>query len=136
MLFRSFSTKVHQKLLTPPQRRYLHEKLQAMLDADVIDPCEPGQVKCVSPTTFMQKTHKSAGLTLDELQHCVNDECIRNGLEPQFDLPSRPRPQTAADNAGDKEDEPKWRICQNVLQINKVMQVAPMPQGDIRRKQQ
>ena len=131
-----FSTKVHQKPLTPPQRRYLHEKLQAMLDADVIEPCEPGQVKCVSPTTLAQKTHEGAGLTLDELQHRVNDECIRNGLEPQFDLPPRPMPQTSADNAGDKEDEPKWRICQNFSQINKVTQVAPMPQGDIRGKQQ
>ncbi|KIK04873.1 hypothetical protein K443DRAFT_92217, partial [Laccaria amethystina LaAM-08-1] len=52
-----FSTKVHQKPLTPPQRRYLYEKLQTMLDADVIEPCEPGQVKCVSPTTLAQKTH-------------------------------------------------------------------------------
>ncbi|KIJ95555.1 hypothetical protein K443DRAFT_52993, partial [Laccaria amethystina LaAM-08-1] len=52
-----FSTKVHQKPLTPPQRKYLHEKLQAMLDADIIEPCEPGQVKCVSPTTLVQKTH-------------------------------------------------------------------------------
>ena len=131
-----FSTKVHQKPLTPPQCRYLHEKLQAMLDADIIEPCEPGQVKCVSPTTLAQKTHKGAGLTLDELQHRVSDECIRNRLEPQFNLPPRPMPQTAADNAGDKEDEPKWRICQNFSQINKVTQVAPMPQGDIRGKQQ
>ncbi|KIJ89815.1 hypothetical protein K443DRAFT_117488, partial [Laccaria amethystina LaAM-08-1] len=52
-----FSTKVHQKPLTPPQRQYLYEKLQAMLDADIIEPCEPGQVKCVSPTTLAQKTH-------------------------------------------------------------------------------
>ncbi|KIJ91287.1 hypothetical protein K443DRAFT_52473, partial [Laccaria amethystina LaAM-08-1] len=52
-----FSTKVHQKPLTPPQRRYLHKKLQTMLDTDIIEPCEPGQVKCVSPTTLAQKTH-------------------------------------------------------------------------------
>ena len=91
-----FSTKVHQKPLTPPQRRYLHEKLQAMLDADIIEPCEPGQVKCVSPTTLAQKTHEGAGLTLDELQHHVNEECARNGLEPHFELPPRVPPQTAA----------------------------------------
>jgi hypothetical protein len=129
-----FSTKVHQKPLTPPQRRYLYEKLQAMLDADVIEPCEPGQVKCVSPTTLAQKTHEGAGLTLDELQHRVNDECVRNGLQPHFPLP--PRPPPAVDDTEVKEDEPKWRICQNFSQINKVTQVAPMPQGDIRAKQQ
>jgi len=82
-----FSTKVHQKPLTPPQRKYLHEKLQAMLDADIIEPCEPGQVKCVSPTTLAQKTHEGAGLSLEELQHRVNEECINNGLEPHFPLP-------------------------------------------------
>ena len=129
-----FSTKVHQKPLTPPQRQYFHEKLQAMLNADIIDPCEPSQVKCVSPTTLVQKTHEGVGLTLDELQHRVNDKCIRNGLEPHFPLPPRPEPMT--EDIGDKNNEPKWRICQNFSQINKVTQVAPMPQGDIQAKQQ
>jgi hypothetical protein len=64
-----FSTKVHQKLLTPPQHHYLHKKWQAMIYTDIIEPCEPRQVKCVSPTTLAQKTHKGVGLTLDELQH-------------------------------------------------------------------
>ena len=131
-----FSTKVHQKPLTPPQRRYLHEKLQAMLDADVIEPCEPGQVKCVSPTTLAQKMHEGVGLTLEELQHRVNDKCINNGLEPHFALPPRPTAQTTDDDPKDKAEDPKWRICQNFSQINKVTQVAPMPQGDIRSKQQ
>jgi Reverse transcriptase (RNA-dependent DNA polymerase) len=33
-------------------------------------------------------------------------------------------------------EEPKWRICQNFAQINRITKVAPMPQGDIRTKQQ
>ena len=33
-------------------------------------------------------------------------------------------------------DKPKWRICQNFSQVNKVMKVTPMPQGDIQMKQQ
>ena len=60
-----FSMKVHQKLQTPPQCQYLHEKLQAMLDADIIEPCELGQVKCMSPTTLAQKTHEGARLMLE-----------------------------------------------------------------------
>ena len=44
-----FSTKVHQKPLTPPQQRHLHEKLQGMLDVDIIEPCEPGST-LPSPT--------------------------------------------------------------------------------------
>ena len=131
-----FSTKVHQKPLSPPQCQYLHEKLQAMLDADIIEPCKPGQVKCVSPTTLAQKAHQGAGLILDELQHCINDKCSCNGLEPHFALPPRPTTQMTAEETGDRDNEPKWRICQNFLQINKVMQVAPMLQADICSKQQ
>ena len=104
-----FSTKVHQKPLTPPQQRYLHEKLQAIWDADIIEPCEPGQVKCVSPTTSAQKTHQSTGLTLEELQHHVNDECVSNGLEPHFAL--LPRTEQVANEAESKDDDLKWRIC-------------------------
>ena len=107
-----------------------------MLDADIIKPCEPGQVKCVSPTTLAQKMHEGTRLTLDELQHHVNKECTHNGLEPHFELPPRVLPQTAAKEPENRKDKPKWRICQNFLQINKVTQVAPMPQGDICSKQQ
>ena len=105
-----------------------------MLDADIIEPCEPGQVKCISPMMLAQQTHKGAGLTLDKLQHRVNEECVHNGLEPHFTL--LPRPEPVAEDMDDKNDEPKWRICQNFSQINKVTQVAPMPQGDIQGKQQ
>ncbi|PSR72495.1 hypothetical protein PHLCEN_2v11634 [Hermanssonia centrifuga] len=31
---------------------------------------------------------------------------------------------------------PKWRICQNFSQVNKLTEIAPMPQGNIRLKQQ
>jgi hypothetical protein len=79
-----------------------------------------------------QKTHTGSGLTLEELQHRVNDECISHGFDPFFTLPPRtsPTPNDELDKAN-----PKWRICQNFAQINKVTKVAPMPQGDIRAKQ-
>ena len=106
------------------------------MDADIIEPCEPRQVKCVSPMTLAQKTHEGTGLTLEELQHCVNDECVRNGMEHHFPLPPRPAPQETDESTGTKKEDPKWRICQNFSQINKVTQVVPMLQGDIRSKQQ
>jgi hypothetical protein len=129
----TFSTKVHQKPLTTPQKRYLYESIDAMLDAGIIEQCTPDQVKCVSPTTLAHKTHTGSGLMLEELQHRVNDECISHGYEPSFSLPPRTAP--TPDDESDK-DEPKWRICQNFSQINKITKVAPMPQGDIRAKQQ
>ncbi|TFK59056.1 hypothetical protein BDN72DRAFT_737521, partial [Pluteus cervinus] len=52
-----FSKKVRQKPTTPPQRQYLHEKIDEMLEAGIIESCKPEDVKCVSPTTLAQKTH-------------------------------------------------------------------------------
>jgi len=100
-----------------------------MLDADIIEPCKLGQVKCISPTTLAQKTHQGTGLTLDELQHRVNEECICSELQPHFTLP--PQALLVDNDSEAKEDELKWRICQKFSQINKVTQVVPMPQGDI-----
>jgi hypothetical protein len=129
----TFSTKVGQKPLTPPQKRYLYESIDTMLKAGVIEQCLPDQVKCVSPTTLAQKAHTGSGLVLEELQHRVNDECITHGFNSTFNLPPRNLP-TPDDESS--KSEPKWRICQNFSQINKVTKIAPMPQGDIRAKQQ
>ncbi|KAF8064948.1 hypothetical protein FPV67DRAFT_1671252 [Lyophyllum atratum] len=93
---------------TPPQRKYLHKSIDAMLAAGIIEQCDPSQVKCVSPTTLAQKAHQGAGLRLEELQHRVNDECVANGMDAPFELPPRPEPTTADE---EKADEPKWRIC-------------------------
>src|SRR5271168_706598 len=128
----TFPMKVHQKPLTLPQRKYLYDSIDSMLSAGVIEPCTPEDIKCISPTTLAQKTHQGKGLSLTELQHRVNDECITKGIEPKFDLPPRTTP-TPDDST---PEETKWRICQNFAQINKITKVAPMPQGDSRAKQQ
>jgi len=128
-----FSTKVHQRPLTLPQQQYLHTNIDTMLKAGVIEACKPEDVKCVSSTTLAQKAHQGKGLLLTELQHRINDECITHGFEPKFDLPPR---TDATPDERDNTQEPKWRICQNFAQVNKVTKVAPMPQGDIRSKQQ
>jgi hypothetical protein len=128
----SFSMKVHQKPRTPPQCRHLYASIDTMLEAGIIEACKPEDVKCISATTLAQKAHEGKGLMLEELQHRVNDECTTHGIEPKFDLPPRTTP-TPDDST---PTEPKWRICQNFLQVNKLTKVAPMPQGDIRAKQQ
>ena len=102
-----------------------------MLQAGVIEACKPEDVKYISATTLAQKAHQGKGLSLEELQHRVNNECITHGMEPKFDLPPRTLP-TPDDTTS---DEPKWRICQNFAQVKKITKVAPMPQ-DIRAKQQ
>ncbi|KLO03778.1 hypothetical protein SCHPADRAFT_841297, partial [Schizopora paradoxa] len=53
----SLPKKVHQRRLTPPQKVYLNSKIDEMLAANIIIPCHPNNVKCVSPTTLAQKAH-------------------------------------------------------------------------------
>ncbi|EMD37974.1 hypothetical protein CERSUDRAFT_35881, partial [Gelatoporia subvermispora B] len=45
----TFSRKVHQRPLTPPQKEYLHKKIDELLAAGIIKHCDPSQVRCVSP---------------------------------------------------------------------------------------
>jgi hypothetical protein len=120
-----FLLKVNQKPLTPPQRQYLYNNIDTMLEAGVIEACKPDDVKCISATTLAHKTHQGKGHALIELQHRVNDECIANGMEPRFDLPPRTAPTPEDDTPG----ETKWRICQNFSQVKKITKVAPMPQA-------
>lgn len=103
-----------------------------MQNAGIIEPCSPEEVKCILATTLAQKAHIGKGLALVELQHRMNDQCIFHGMEPRFDLP----PRTVAMPDDSNDEEPKWWICQNFSQINKVTKIAPMPQGDIQAKQQ
>ncbi|OJT14657.1 Retrovirus-related Pol polyprotein from transposon opus [Trametes pubescens] len=90
-----FSKCVHQRPLTPPQRAYVHKKIDELIAAGAIKPCSPSEVKCIAPITLAHKVHEGEGLTMEELRRRVN------------------------------EDE-----------INRVTEIAAMPQGDIRQKQQ
>jgi hypothetical protein len=85
----SLPLKVWQRAFTPPQRQYLHHKVLEMLDAGIIERADPAKIKCVSQTTLGQKQHDGAGLTLEELQRKVNEECIAAGLTPHFQVPPR-----------------------------------------------
>ncbi|KAH7919814.1 hypothetical protein BV22DRAFT_986463, partial [Leucogyrophana mollusca] len=53
----TFSTKVNQRPLTPPQRAYLYERLNEMAAAGIIRRIAPEEVKAVSPTVLAQKAH-------------------------------------------------------------------------------
>jgi hypothetical protein len=126
-----FSTKVHQRPLTQPQAEYLHEQADIMEAAGIIRSIHPRDVKCVSPIKLAQKEHDGGGLTQDELKHILNEECVRVGLEPVYDLPPRDTKSVPVEPAA----APKWRICQNFHELNELLKVVPVPQGDIRDKQ-
>lgn len=69
----------HQRQLTEAQRKYLSDAMDELIKADIIEPIRPEDVKCASPITLAQKTHDGQGLTMDEIQHHVNAECIQIG---------------------------------------------------------
>ncbi|KAH9850168.1 hypothetical protein C2E23DRAFT_782904, partial [Lenzites betulinus] len=53
----TFSKRVHQKPLTPPQREYVHKKIDELVEAGAIEPCTPDEVKCIAPITLAHKAH-------------------------------------------------------------------------------
>jgi hypothetical protein len=129
----TFNTKIHQRPTTPAQKQWYHSVIDEMLAAGIIKGMDPKDVKCVSPTTLAQKVHQNGKTrTILELQHQINDQCIAAGLPPSFDLPTRPAASTP-----EVEDpkNPSWRVCHDYRELNTKTKVAPMPQGDIQRKQ-
>ena len=106
--------------------------MQEMLKGGIIRPMHPGEVRCVAPSVLAHKVHGNTGLSLDELKHRVNDKCVTYRLPTAFDLP--PRPPPSSDSSAEIPPK-KWRLCQDFGEINKVMNIAPVPQGDICAKQ-
>ncbi|KAF8161917.1 hypothetical protein K438DRAFT_1618768, partial [Mycena galopus ATCC 62051] len=53
----TFKTKVNQRPLSPPQRTFFNKVIDEMLDAGVIRPINPADVKCCGSTTLAQKAH-------------------------------------------------------------------------------
>ncbi|KAG2737420.1 hypothetical protein P692DRAFT_20883584 [Suillus brevipes Sb2] len=105
-----------------------------MLEAGIIEQAPAELVKCAATTVIAQKAHEPSGLSWEELQQRINDQCRTAGEPPAFELPERS--VEAPQQMKEKEAPRKWRICQNFGQLNKVTEIAPMPQGDLLAKQQ
>jgi hypothetical protein len=131
---KQFRTKVNQRPQSPPQKEFFNGVIDKMLAAGIIRPIDHQDVKCCGATTLAKKTHEGGGLTLNTLKHRVNNECVAAGFPSAFqDLP----PIEEVDQNLDKPSaQNKWRVCQDFAELNQVTKVPPMPQGDIRRKQQ
>jgi len=128
----AFRTKVPQRSFNRDQRSFMAAKVQEMLKAGVVCPMHPSEVRCVAPSILAHKTHGNTSLSSDELKHKVNDKCVKHGLPTAFDLPPCPPP---TDDTPITMQPKKWRLCQDFGEINKVMAIAPVPQGDVCAKQ-
>ena len=129
-----FRTKINQRPQTPPQREFFNGVIDKMLDAGIIRPIAHQDVKCCGATTLAKKVHEGEGLTLDTLKHRVNNECITAGYPSAFE--ELPPVESANQGTSPPASQNKWRVCQDFAELNRVTKVPPMPQGDIRRKQQ
>ncbi|TFK18539.1 hypothetical protein FA15DRAFT_546809, partial [Coprinopsis marcescibilis] len=51
----AFSTKAGQRKMSPTQRQFLDKKLDEMLEAGIIRPIHPSDVKCAAPIVLAPK---------------------------------------------------------------------------------
>jgi transposase InsO family protein len=128
-----FKTKVSQRPQSLPQKQFYHKVIDEMLNADIIEPIAHQDVKCCGATTLARKAHEGTGLVLEELQHRVNNQCVEAGFPSAFEYA---QPREARDKSHPEPGQNKWRVCQDFAELNDVTKVPPMPQGDIRLKQQ
>ena len=129
----TFRTKIPPRSYNPDQRAFIDDKVDEMLEADIIRPIHPSEVRFVAQTVLAQKVHEGHGLNIEVLKHKINEQCLEHGLPNEFDIP--PQPESAANPPPTQNTPIKWRMCQDFGGINRVTEVAPMPQGDIRAKQ-
>ena len=106
-----------------------------MLEAGIIRPIHPSKVQFVAQTVLAQKTHDGQGLCIEELKHKVNDQCLKYNLPGEFEMPALPERVISPPESTPENTPIKWRMCQDFGDINRVTEIAPVPQGDIRAKQ-
>jgi hypothetical protein len=129
----TFQTKIPPRSYNPDQRAFVKGKVNEMLEAGIVCPIHPSEVRFVVQTVLAKKTHERQGLSIEELKHKVNEQCIKNNLPGEFNIP--PQPESNTHHPSKHDTLIKWRMCQDFNGINKVTEVAPVPQGDIHAKQ-
>lgn len=101
----NFSTKIQYRWVMPSTQTNLDRTLNSLLAASILQPLAAKEVKCCSPVKMVQKLHSNQGLSVTELQHQVNEQCIHSGMTPRFDILPREDP-SAIPQVWD--NNPKW----------------------------
>ncbi len=127
-----FPKHVHQRRLTPPQREYLSSKLTRCSKLTSYHNAIPAKSNAYLLSPLLRKLTPTVVLLVKNCSIDLTTNAWQLGLRVfQTSLlgPSKSATATAP-------PAQKWRICQNYGALNKVTEIAPMPQGDIRAKQQ
>jgi hypothetical protein len=130
----TFSKRVHQWPLTKPQREYFVPVLDNMRCAGITCFIPSDEVKPVASTVLVQKAHSGTSLSLEDIHQIVNQQCIALSEPPSLNTNMNLAPIISPEPVD--PTKVKWRIFQNFNNVNKVSDVATMPQGDIMVKQQ
>ena len=69
----------------------MEAEVDEMLKGGIVCPIHLENIRCVGPSLLAQKAHENTGLLLEELNHKVNDKCLKHGQLTAFDLPLHPR---------------------------------------------
>lgn len=75
----TFRTKIPPRSYNPGQRAFVNAKVDEMLEAGIIRPIHPSEVRFVAQTVLAQKVHEGQGLCIEVLKHKVNDQCLKHG---------------------------------------------------------
>src|ERR1700692_4747525 len=121
-------------LARPASRSYMGDCLHGRLSSQV---ASLQWVKLLNrlPVTLAAKAHTTGGMTIDELCQHLNQECEQVGVDQPFVGP-QPTLPVGRDVIDSNHPPQKFQVCTNYKKLNEVTQVLPMPQGDIRTKQQ
>ena len=130
----TFRTKIPPRSYNPDQEAFMEAKIYEMPEAGIISSIHPRDIHFVAQMVLAQKAHEGDGLMIKELKHQVNDQFMEQGLPSEFEMPPQPEPIEPKEKT--TQDKPKkWQMCQGFGEINKVTEIAPVPQGDIQVKQ-
>jgi hypothetical protein len=103
----TFSLKVNQKPLTPPQRRYLYESIDTMLEAGVIEACNPEDVKCISAKNYNIESTTNAS----PVEWTLDLTCHPELHQPQTTPPKTNPSGESAKTSRKSTKSPRLRQC-------------------------
>ena len=119
----TFCTKIPLRSYNQDQQAFINAKVDEMLEAGIICTIHPREVCFIAQTVLVQKAHDGQGLSIKELKHKVNEQCLEHRLPGEFEIPPMSEQNQ---NQSTKQNTPiKWLMCQDFGGINKVTEVAP-----------
>jgi hypothetical protein len=86
----TFQTKIPPRSYNPDQQAFINGKVNEILEAGIVRPIHPSKVRFVVQTVLAKKTHEGQGLSIEELKYKVNEQCIKNNLQGEFNIPPPP----------------------------------------------